>query len=313
MPTLHKMVTSRVFKGIIMLLLILASFMGGLVIGNKYLPNKRLTTEEEKAAQLAQQRQESKLEVLPEGGFQTKIVLGDAMVKLVENGVVDLEKFEQLYANRGGLTAEQRAFFTAPSNEPLTINSENAQFMVNILWPIGIANQNTTLAESEAGKPENVFGLASTGGWTLGKEDNGGYYYNKFKIIELTPEQDALVDRVAHNIFRPCCGNSTAFPDCNHGAAILGLLQLGASQGLSEDELYEESLKLNSFWFPDQYVKMALLFKMQQNKSWADLDPKLLLSEDYSGAFGFRENVAYPLSQIPGLMPQQQGGGGCSV
>lgn len=31
-----------------------------------------------------------------------------------------------------------------------------------------------------------------------------------------------------------CCGNSTYFPDCNHGAAMLGFIELAVSQGLVE-------------------------------------------------------------------------------
>lgn len=252
--------------------------------------------------------------VLPEEGFQTKIVLGDAIMKLVESGAIDVEKFEKIYAARGGLSSEQKAMLTQPYVVPLKINHANAQFLVNILWPLGITNKNSTLAESEAGKPENVNNLASTGGWTLGKNENGGFYYNKFEIIKLTPEQDALVRRAAENIFRPCCGNSTAFPDCNHGAAILGMLQLGAVQGLSEQELYEEALKFNSYWFPDNYMKMAMVFKRFEKKPWRDVDPKVALSEQYSSGMGYRRNVEGPLSQVPGLSGGGGGGGGsCSA
>jgi hypothetical protein len=87
----------------------------------------------------------------------------------------------------------------------------------------------------------SLFNLPSTGGWTLGKEENGGAYFNEFRIVELTPEQEALVTRIAKNTYRPCCNNSTFFQDCNHGSALLGLLELGASQGLTADELYQEA------------------------------------------------------------------------
>src|SRR3546814_19376416 len=86
---------------------------------------------------------------------------------------------------------------------------------------------------------DSLYNFASTGGWTLGKEQNGGAYFNKFRIVELTPEQVALVTQVAKSTYRPCCNNSTFFQDCNHGSALLGLLHLGASQGLTENELYQ--------------------------------------------------------------------------
>lgn len=302
-------------------IILVAVFFGGVLAGNKYIPNLgkdpalvAALKAQEQATQLIKDKAVLTAAVLPSEGFTTKIKLGDAMMKLIENGVVDMEKVEQLYGARGGLTPDQQALFSAPSDAPLTINRSNAQFMVNVLWPIGIANKSLTLTESEAGKPENVMDLAATGGWILGKKPNGGYYYNKFEIVKLTPEQDALVYKIAQNIFRPCCGNSTAFPDCNHGAAILGMLELGASQGLTEDELYQEALKFNSFWFPDQYTKMAMVLRLQQpDKDWTALDPKTLLSAEYSSGMGFRNNVNAPYSKIPGLNPQQSASGGCGV
>jgi hypothetical protein len=45
-------------------------------------------------------------------------------------------------------------------------------------------------------------------------------------LIPLTAEQQALVEEVAAEIYRPCCNNSTLFPDCNHGMAMLGFLEL---------------------------------------------------------------------------------------
>ncbi len=45
-----------------------------------------------------------------------------------------------------------------------------------------------------------------------------------------------------------------ALTNNNHGSALRGLLQLGASQGLSEEELYREALAFNSFWFPQNSV-----------------------------------------------------------
>lgn len=289
--------------------LILVAFGAGTAAGYWLIPHPAL----DPWAEVERQMEAIRAEVLPAQGFATKIVLGDVIPKLVEAGVIDPAKFEQIYSRRGGLTAEQKAYFTAPSQTPLKITKDNEQFIVNILWPLGIANKNSILATSEAGKPENVNNLAATGGWTLGKSENGGDYYNKFEIIKLTPEQDALVKRVADNIYRPCCGNSTAFPDCNHGAAVLGMLQLGAVSGMTEKELYEEALKLNSFWFPDEYFKTAMFFKRLQNKAWKDVDPKVILSADYSSSRGWAKNVALPLAGLPGIGGGGGGGGSCGA
>lgn len=64
---------------------------------------------------------------------------------------------------------------------------------------------------------------------------------------------------IAH-IFRPCCGNSTAFPDCNRGMAVLGLLELLLSQGATEDELYEAARVFNAYAFSETYITLAAYF-----------------------------------------------------
>lgn len=46
---------------------------------------------------------ETAAKVVPAGGFKTKIVLGDSPAKLVEYGVIDMEKIGGLYESRGGL------------------------------------------------------------------------------------------------------------------------------------------------------------------------------------------------------------------
>lgn len=300
------------WKETLVVIIIGISFFGGVVVGNRVIPPP-MTAQEKKTRELKDQAAQLEEMVLPKAGFQTKIALGDAVPKLIENGVIDRQKFDMLYTRRGGLSPEQKALLDTPSAAPLRIDSNNAAFLLNLLWPLGIANKSLTLETSEAAEPENVNNLAATGGWSLGKSENGGDYYNKFEIVKLTPEQDELVKRVAENMFRPCCGNSTAFPDCNHGAALLGMLELGAAQGLSEKELYEEALKFNSFWFPDNYLKMASMFQYFENTSWNALDPKKILSKAYSSGGGFQRNVLQPLSQIPGVLPEQSGGGSCGV
>src|SRR3546814_21071392 len=79
-------------------------------------------------------------------------------------------------------------------------------------WPLGLANYMSA-NESSPMNGDSLYNFASTGGWTLGKEQNGGAYFNKFRIVELTPEQVALVTQVAKSTYRPCCHNSTFFQD----------------------------------------------------------------------------------------------------
>ncbi len=253
--------------------------------------------------------------VLPQQGFQTKIVLGDAIVKLVQNGVIDVAKFKDIYKSRG-TSDKELAVLAAPSYDPIEIDARNAGVMVNLLWPLGLSNK-TQFNEKSPVNGDSLFNFASTGGWTLGKEDNGGKYFNKYEIVKLTPEQEAIALEVAQNTYRPCCNNSTFFQDCNHGSALLGLIELGASQGLSRDELYKAALQFNSFWFPQNYIQTALYYKLAKNTDWENVDPKEIMGYNYSAISGWIKNVAQPFKEIvsknPGLLPQRQGGSGCGV
>ncbi len=250
--------------------------------------------------------------VLPEKGFQSKIYLGDSIVKLVNNGVIDKNKLEAIYKERGGLPNDLKDVLTQPSNRPILLTRENASIYVNLLWPLGLSNYMSTNKESPV-NGKSLFNFASTGGWNIGKAENGGTYFNKFKVVELTPEQEALVTKIAKNTYRPCCNNSTFFQDCNHGSALLGLLQLGTSQGLTEDELYKEALIFNSFWFPQNYIQTALYFKVVKNIEWDKVDPKAALGVDYSTGGGWGKNVQTEIAKIPNLIPQTKGGAGCGV
>jgi hypothetical protein len=250
-------------------------------------------------------------QVLPEKGFQSKIALGDSVVKLVQNGVIDRDKFLAIYQDRGGLPAELKDVLDSPSSKPILLTRQNANYYVNLLWPLGLANYMSSNKESPI-NGKSLFNFASTGGWDLGKEENGGAYFNKFKIVELTPEQEALVMKIAQNTYRPCCNNSTFYQDCNHGSALLGLLQLGAAQGLTEDELYREALAFNSFWFPHNYIQTALYFKAVKNTDWDKVNPKVIMGKDYSSISGWYANVDAEVKKLR-LVPQDRSDSNCGV
>ncbi len=248
--------------------------------------------------------------VLPAKGFQSKIVLGDSIVKLVEDGVIDPDKFQAIYKARGGLPDEFKNVLSMSSTKPILLTADNANFYVNLLWPIGLSNYMATNKQSPV-NGKNLFGFASTGGWNLGKASNGGAYFNKLDIVNLTAEQEALVTNIAQNSYRPCCNNSTFFQDCNHGSALLGLLELGASQGLTEADLYREALAFNSFWFPPNYIDIGLYFKAVKNIDWENVDPKVVLGKEYSSATG-NYQIQADVAKIPNLIPPAPSGGGGS-
>lgn len=262
------------------------------------------------ASEAARLYQGAAAQVLPAGGYQSKIALGDSIVKLTQAGVIDRNKLEALYAEGGGAPEELRIVLDQPSRRPIRLTAKNARLYVNLLWPMGLANRMAANSASPLNGPSR-YRYASTGGWTLGRETNGGAYFNAFPIVELTAQQEALVTRVAQSSFRPCCNNSTFHQDCNHGSALLGLLALGAAQGLNEEELYREALAFNAFWYPEHYTHIALYFKAVKDIDWRNLDARTVLGVKFSSASGMQANVAKEL-QARGLLPVQNGTD-CSV
>lgn len=228
---------------------------------------------------------------------------GNLGVQMVETGVIDKTKFENLYAPRGGLSEADKKLLSDSNNGNLVITPENSGVVLNMLWAFGLGNKNSILEngpmmDKQYGGAGN---FASTGGWTLAK-GNAMDHYSMHVFVLLTPEQQALVEKVAKNIYRPCCGNSTYFPDCNHGMAMLGLLELMASQGVTEVDMYKVALQVNSLWFPNQYEAIKI-FVTSQGIDWNTVDPKKILGAEYSSASGYQK----VLSQIK---PQEQKGGG---
>jgi len=230
---------------------------------------------------------------------------GDLGKKMMEAGVIDEQKFLTLYENRGGLTKEEQELLYSENNEKLTINSRNAGFLLNLLWAFGLANKNPILEEGPMQKYGDASRFASTGGWTIAKGEAMDHY-SRHPFVALTLKQQELVERTAKNIYRPCCGNSTYFPDCNHGMAMLALLELMAAQGVSEEEMYKTALIVNAFWFPDAYLTIEKYFG-KRGIGWQEIDPKTALGSAYSSAHGYRGI----LKEIE--PPESQGRGGCGI
>ncbi|HXF44387.1 MAG TPA: hypothetical protein VNK70_02915 [Candidatus Paceibacterota bacterium] len=232
---------------------------------------------------------------------------GDIGKRLVEAGVIDAQKFEDLYADRGGLGKEEKKLLYGDDNGALVVNEDNAGVLLNLLWAFGIANKNPILEEGPMmdARYGGAGRFASTGGWTLAR-GNAMNHYSKHPIVILNKEQQDLVERVSKGIYRPCCNNSTNFPDCNHGMAMLGFLELMAAQGFSEEEMYRRALDLNSLWFPDTYATIAQ-YLAGEGLSLETADPREILSSNYSSASGYKRILA-------GIPPTEiRRGSGCGV
>jgi hypothetical protein len=166
-------------------------------------------------------------QINPTDGYKIPAVFGDVGPQMVAAGAIDLAKFTNLYQQQNKpLTNDQMTILTKGTNANIVINPENSYFLLNFFWALGLANQNAILTEGPmvSGGMDKVGGFASTGGWTIGAKSPTELYAST-TIITLTEEQQARLLEVASVVYRPCCNNPTHFPDCNHGMAMLGLLE----------------------------------------------------------------------------------------
>lgn len=307
----YKKILSRVIPLWLILILLVNSIMAtGFV--EYYILKKNFNAQISALAKTTKSPEELvqilKQKVLPQKGYKLSVKWNDVGKQLLESGVIDKKKYDELFVNDPAAKKEM-AHLMNDSNDLMVINEGNSRFMVNTLWALGLVNKSKILEEGSMKTVGNGnhMNYASTGGWNLGSKPTSELY-SSAEIIKLTAEQQELVKKIAQNVYRPCCGNSTEFPDCNHGMAALGYIELAIAQGVKEEEIYKDLLKLNSFWFPQQYVELAVYFDKEKT-DWKKVDPKLALSSQYSSAQGSRQ-VQQSIQNIPGLNVQQ---GGCGA
>lgn len=253
-------------------------------------------------------------QINPADGYQLPITYGDIGPNLLAAGGIDYDRFVQVYDRAGApLSAAQNEILMEGSNDRIVLNNENAYFLLNFFWALGLVNDNPILTDGPMMQygAQQVGRFASTGGWTIGAKPATELYAST-PLLTLTSEQQARLESVAQNVYRPCCNNPTHFPDCNHGMAMLGLLTLLASEGASEAEMYEAAKYANAFWYPQQYVELALYFAAVDGQEFGQVDAAKILSRDFSSVAGFGQVHEY--LSINGLLEQPSGGGNsCGV
>ncbi len=241
--------------------------------------------------------------VLPEKGFDLPISFADFGPRLIELGVIDKDKFIAAV----NMTSDEEKILLEGTENSININADNSQFVVDMLWAIGLAQKSIVYTEGPMGKEykKDVGNFSSTGGWSLAKENATGYL-GKFELIELSENQHKRVAEIAKNVYRPCCGNSTWFPDCNHGMAALAAIEMMVAKNMSDDEIYKNILKLNSFWFPSTYMTTAKYF-LNKGVTWDKVDAKLILGPEYSSSSG-ASRITKEIDPVPVF-----GGGSCGA
>jgi len=198
------------------------------------------------------------------------------------------------------------------SQNEIVITRENAHFLLNYFWAVGLANKNSILTEGPMVQygDGKIDGFASTGGWTLATKPIPEIY-GSLDLIELTAEQQRMVEQVALAVYRPCCNNPTIFPDCNHGMAMLGLLEWMASKGATVDEMFKAAKYVNAFWFPQQNLEIAMYLNASQGMEFGEADPRMVVGRDLSSASGAA--MVHQNLQSAGVLPRApEQGGSCA-
>src|SRR3989338_7604908 len=89
-------------------------------------------------------------QINPPGGYELKTKYNNIGPSMLEMGVVDLDKFKQIYEKSGQpLTPEQLDILTKGSNKKIRITSDNSYFLLNFFWAFGLANKTKILEEGD--------------------------------------------------------------------------------------------------------------------------------------------------------------------
>jgi len=281
--TISKLIQKRGLIFLLVFLMIVSSFLSGILF-------EKVTALRESESIDITQTAENNGELVKlqnkviKDKYVFKIKWADLGKRMVEDGVIDKVKLAQAVVGGDDLPKDLNKYFEGEEKQ-IELNQENAQFWVDVLWGLGLANKNKILEEGEMMAEGDASGFASTGGWTLGTNEDAMNYYSKYSYIPLSEKQQKVVEEIAGSIYRPCCGNSTAFPDCNHGMAMLGLIELMVSQGKSKGEIYKTALAFNTYWFPQTYLDAAL-YLQKNGKDYEKISSKELLSENFSSTMG---------------------------
>jgi hypothetical protein len=228
--------------------------------------------------------------VNPSKGYSISAKYGDLGPRLLAGGVIDEALFLKIFKDGGQpLTLDEQEILNQKSDQMIVFTRENAHFLLNFFWAVRLSNKNPLLDQgpSQQATGGKVEGLASTGGWRAGKRPFK-QIFSSLDLIPLTGEQQARFKEVAKSVYRPCCDNPTDFPDCNHGMAMLGMLELLAYQGASTSEMFQAAKYANAFWFPQQTYEQAVFFGKTEGLQYSNIDPRLIVGPGVSSSTGFR-------------------------
>jgi hypothetical protein len=146
---------------------------------------------------------------------------------------------------------------------------------------------------------------ASTGGWRLGRKPPLALYAAA-PLVNLTATQQARLKDVTDGVYRPCCDNPTSFPDCNHGMAMLALLEILAAHDVGTEQMFTAAKVANQFWYPKETLHLAVYIEATQGVEYAQADARQAMGLETFSISGYRRVQAWLKSN--GMSPKQPGG-----
>lgn len=267
-------------------------------------------------------------QVTPQTGYTLPFKWGNSIKKLVGAGALNVSNLTIILNNyHQPLTFSEKEILNGTYTGYIQFNSTNTEFVQLVLWGLGINDNNTIITKGaiiNASVPyansinnnatlrqrlnQNVTPywvasryFASTGGYgPIGKLQLG-----MLNIISLSPSEQIIADYTAENSYRPCCDNPTAFPDCNHGAAALGLTELLASQGANKGQIFNAIRYFYQYQFPQQYTEIAAYFD-SQGQNYSQVNSSKVMSYSFSSLSGYYAVHQYLLKN--GVLAQSGAG-----
>lgn len=246
--------------------------------------------------------------------YTLPIQYGQLGPHLIRAGAFAYDDFVEVYDQAGQpLTEEQRTILQTGSDMPVSFDHANAYFLLNFFWALGLVNNNPILRTGPimTRSQGQVAGFASTGGWRLATRPVN-QLISSAALVTLTESQQARLEEAVAAIYRPCCDNPTSFPDCNHGMAMLGLLQLIAAQDATVEELWETAKVVNSFWYPAQSEELALYYQAHDRLDFAEIPAREAVGRERFSGTGFAQ-VHEWLAANGKLEAPSQNGSSCGV
>lgn len=177
---------------------------------------------------------------------------------------------QMVRANSAGSTANSGSTYTPPQGPFPKVDTKQKPK----------TTLTTILLSSEAKQMQNQI---------IPKENTLSPYGLKFNLttfaqqkkwstdIKDDPAWRSRYDSITGSTYHPCCDATIDTNDCGHAIAMTGLVRKMLQDGKSDQEIKDELMKWEEYYFPRHYVIMALALK-KMGKPITDIN----LSADYS-------------------------------